>query len=90
MRLYNDNNKYKVINRKDSYELREYKEAGACYEIVRYCIYFVVNLPESEGGGTDSVFMGDLSYASSFESAVDDLEEELRVEMAAMRREFAI
>lgn len=83
--------KYKVINRKDSFELREYQEAGSCGASgVRYCIYFVVNLPESEGGGKDSVFMGDLSYPSSFLTAVDDLEEELRVEMAAMRREFAI
>ena len=80
--------KYKVTNRKDSFELREYQEAGSCGASgVRYCIYFVVKVPEEDGGGTDAVFMGDLSYADSFLTAVDELEEEMRVEMMWWRRE---
>ena len=75
---------YKVIKRIGSYELRKDLIDGG------YEIYFICQLPEEDGGGRDETFMGNLMYESSFENAIDDLKEEMRIEMAALCREFGV
>ena len=70
--------KYRLLNTSGAYELRDYDGVLK--------IYHTHPLPEEEGG-EDSTFMGFINYESSFEVAVDNLEEEMRILCASWRRE---